>query len=291
VLHGHKHYASARKLEATEGGQGDVLLVSAGSAGTAQRWSPTSAHDTARLWPSFNVIELDGEALSVESVSFRWKSRSNGELAYRPLVWAEREGPRWRLAPIEGAEPRGGPLLEANESRVRLSPSRRFGPARWELECERRVRPRGRKPRRYVETIEGLPGAVLEPLPSRVPSRATPAQLALSLDPARPTLYRLDGGLVRTWDEAVRLLGPATSPFEWVGLMNRYRSQRARLVVEGLGAAARTAFASALDLGTGQERPVPCHRDVGGDRLVVDVEDCPPRTLLRLHWPLGRAPS
>ncbi|HMJ15367.1 MAG TPA: metallophosphoesterase, partial [Polyangiaceae bacterium] len=58
VLHGHKHYATARMLNGTIVGQGDVIIVSAGSAGVAQAWHNDSERDAARLWPSFNVIEL-----------------------------------------------------------------------------------------------------------------------------------------------------------------------------------------------------------------------------------------
>lgn len=286
VLHGHKHYATARKLEATEARQGDVLLVSAGSAGTAQRWSPTSPHDTARLWPSFNVIELEGDAMTIEAVSFGWKGRSAGEIAYRPLVWAEREGARWKLMPIEGGETRAGPSLIANESRVRLMPARRFGARRWDYECERRVERSGRGPRRYVETVEGRIGALLERLDRRAPAQPTPAQLELGLDAGGTTRYRVDGGVCRTLDESARLRGPAGSPFEWVGLMNRYRARRSRLVLEGLGARGRTAFASTTDLGTGQETPLRCHRDVAGDRVVLEIDGCEARTLLRVYWPL-----
>ncbi|AKF05435.1 hypothetical protein DB32_002584 [Sandaracinus amylolyticus] len=284
VLHGHKHYATARKLDATEARQGDVLLVSAGSAGTAQRWSPTSPRDTARLWPSFNVIELEGDAITIEAVSFGWKGRSAGETAYRPLVWASREGAKWRLHPIEGAEPHSGPKLIANESRVRLMNARRFGARRWDYECERRVEPNGRGPRRYVETIEGARGALLEPLDRAAPVRATPAQLELGLGAL--TRYRVDGGVCRSLDEATRVRGAASSPFEWIGLMNRYRARRSRLVLEGLGAHANSAFASTTDLATGQETPLRCHRDVGGDRVVLELDDCPARTLLRVYWPL-----
>lgn len=288
VLHGHKHYASARKLEAIEAGQGDVLLVSAGSAGTAQRWSPTEQRDVARLWPSFNVIQLDDRALTIEAVAFGWKGRSAAELAYRPLVWAERSGPRWSIAPIQGAEARGGPQLRENESRISLMPSARHA-GRWDYEIERRVRMNGGGPRRYVETIEGLPGARVGIVaPARAAPREAPAQFDLGLDPSRPTRLLVEGGACRTFDEAARLLGPSTSPFEWVGLMNRYRAASARLIVEGLGARVHGAFASSTDLATGQERPLPCERDPGGNRVLVGFDRCPARTLLRVYWPLDR---
>lgn len=69
VLHGHKHYATARLLSGITESQGDVMLVSAGSCGTVQSWYPTTAKDAATLWPSFNWIELDPERITTESVS------------------------------------------------------------------------------------------------------------------------------------------------------------------------------------------------------------------------------
>jgi 3',5'-cyclic AMP phosphodiesterase CpdA len=287
VLHGHKHVASARKLEAPEEDQGDVLLVGAGSAGTAQRWNPTSAKDTARLWPSFNVVELEGDALTVEAVSFGWKGRSAGELAYRPLVWAAREGARFRLEPVRRSPSSQGPTLRSNESRITLLASPRFGGHRWDYECERRIEANGHAPRRYVETIEGIPGSVLRPLgPRGGAALDTPAQIELDFGRDAATRFRVEGGVCRTYQEAARLFGPTASPFDWVGLMNRYQSGHTRLVVEGLGPRASAAFASATDLGTGLERPVRCLREAGSDRVVVEVDGCPPRTLLRLYWSL-----
>lgn len=97
VLHGHKHYATTRMLDGTVRGHGDVLIASAGSAGTAEEWlTPTrtggTARGAARLWPSFNVIELDERRLTVETVSFGYKGRAAGVPARRPLVRARRDG-------------------------------------------------------------------------------------------------------------------------------------------------------------------------------------------------------
>jgi hypothetical protein len=70
-----------------------------------------------------------------------------------------------------------------------------------------------------------------------------------------------------------------------VSLFNRYASSRASLAVEGLGSARHDAFASLLDLGSGRERAMRLSRADGDDRVVLEVPDCPPRTLLRVHWP------
>lgn len=93
VLHGHKHYATSRLLSGTRPDQGDVLIVSAGSAGTAQTWSPEGA-DAARLWPSFNVLEVEHDRLEVEQIAFGWRHVSES-IARRPMVCALRRCARW----------------------------------------------------------------------------------------------------------------------------------------------------------------------------------------------------
>jgi hypothetical protein len=281
VLHGHKHVATARKLERVREGDGDVLLASAGSAGTAQSWTSSAVPDAARLWPSFNVIDLGDDALSIETVSFGYKGRSVGALVYRPLVWAERHEREWALAPVPWRVPQTvGPELARDESTVALTPSR--DGRRWDARLERRISlVEGRKLRRYVETQEGAPGATWrtageldQPLPMRV-----------DLLPDRPMSAVLTGAFLRTWDEAQRVRGPATAPFEHVALMNRYRSREARLVVRGLPARlARGAFGSVVDLGTGEERPARLVRE--GDDVVLSVRACPSRTVLRVHFAL-----
>lgn len=77
------------------------------------------------------------------------------------------------------------------------------------------------------------------------------------------------------------------TPFASVGLMNRYHSEHACLTVSGLEQSAATAFASATDLGTGLERPIAVRRDTAGD-VHARYDACPPRTLLRIYWPLDR---
>jgi hypothetical protein len=44
-------------------------------------------------------------------------------------------------------------------------------------------------------------------------------------------------------------------------------------------------FGSITDLATGRERPCPVH--VEDDHWVVIAQECPPRTLLRIYWPLA----
>ena len=288
VLHGHKHIAAARKIEGTRRGQGDVPIVSAGSAGTAQRWTPGATPDAARLWPSFNVIELEGDAITAETVAFGWKGRSAGAIAARPLVWAAREGSRWLIAPIDDAgDERAGPHLATNESVVTLRPSATHGAGRFDYGCVRTLAKNGRRrPQRYVEVVEGPPRAALvrtsssgrEERIERMPAR-------VELAPGGQSRYRVEGGACRTWSEALAARGATAAPFESVALMNRYAASEARLALEGLGARSHEAFASAMDLGTGEERPLRCH--ASSDRAVVELPRCPPRTLLRIRWPLA----
>jgi 3',5'-cyclic AMP phosphodiesterase CpdA len=284
VLHGHKHYATARLLDGTWQGHGDVLIASAGSAGTAQAWTASPDRDAARLWPSFNVLQLQGGELDVQTVSFGWKGNSTGSMAYRPLVRAARDGSRWHQRPIarNEIEMSSDERLELNESVVELEPSQQFGMRRWDYVCTRRVQSRaGAAPSRYVETVDGMDKGQLMPLqPSRRPTRELPASLALELD--GESRYHVQGGVGRTLAER----SPGSSPFGWVGLMNRYASERARLELRGLGERAGAAFASATDLGTGLERAISLERE--GDRLVLEYAHCPARHMLRIHWPLER---
>jgi 3',5'-cyclic AMP phosphodiesterase CpdA len=284
VLHGHKHYATARHLSGFRDDQGDVMLVSAGSGGVAQLWRPAgrSHRDTARLWPSFNVIDLADAGVAVDQVSFPWKEADPSLVARRPMLRARRDGPRFIADPIAATpvlEP--GPRLERNHSRVSLTPSLREG--RWDLAVTRHVRFSGRD-ERYVEIVDGAPGARLNPGPGtwRVDDASDlPAQLRLapSADGVR---YTLEAGLIRSFEEEQRLNGRDATPYGRAALMNRYQCSSARLTVAGLGPRAETAFGSATDLGTGLERPVAVRLE--GDEVHLEVRNCPPRTLLRVYW-------
>src|SRR6185503_20508609 len=113
-----KHYATARLLDAVAKGEGDVLIVSAGSAGVAQTWHPNSAGDAARLWPSFNVIDLGKDRVNVDTLSFGWKSGQPSRHFRRPLVTARRKGAQWLLEHVVHDEfARLGPLLSVNDAR------------------------------------------------------------------------------------------------------------------------------------------------------------------------------
>ena len=288
VLHGHKHYATARKLEGMADSDGDVLLVSAGSSGLAQRWHDHSASDSARLWPSFNVIDLDGDELAIDTLSFAWKEEGSAKRARRALVRARRAGSQWQIDPLRQVSIEdAGPRLMLNAARCQLQASSRTHPGRWDYACEREVQKAEHvRLHRYVEELNGLPDAQ-----GAVDGQHTyaelPLQLHLELDGT--TRYHVLAGVFRSLAESKRVLGDRSSPFAYVALLNRYYSERAELSVRGLGTSAIDAFASATDLGTGLERPVPLEPRSEPDMVSLCLTGCPPRTLLRVYWRLDRA--
>lgn len=293
VLHGHKHYATARMLTSTRHGQGDVLIISAGSAGTAQAWQEGVERDSARLWPSFNMIELTDDSVTVDTVAFPWREVDGESLARRPMVSAARRRQRWLPQPvIESKVIDPGPRLEANHARVLLRDSDRYGRRRWDCIVEREVRfqPEHRH-EAYVETVDGPPGSELIIEEGLIPVDADvelPAQLKIAPGGGR---YIHKGAVARTLSEESQIVGTRqATPYGKVVLMNRYQCAETVLVVKGLGHQLCTAFGSATDLGTGLERPLPVETDAAGDLVRLSLADCPPRTLLRLYWLLEDQP-
>lgn len=285
VMHGHKHYPTVRLLRATHEGEGDVLLASAGSAGVAEKWTPTDLPAAARLWPSFNVVELGAERLRIDTVAFP-HLRPTGQPVRRTLVEARLRGAHWEAEPVVAQVPRSTTPLELNEARYVLQPDDGRPRARWDLLCRRQVQPQpgveGKDA--YVEVVEGIPGsrvvdcdiAGFAPEGKEVPT-------LLRLPVGRACTYRLLGGLCRTVEEAARVYGPGTA-FEWVALLDRFGSRLARLSVEGLPEGGPEPFGSCMDLTTGLERPVLV--DWSRGRAVLELKDSRPRSLLRLYWPL-----
>ncbi|HVY31365.1 MAG TPA: metallophosphoesterase [Polyangiaceae bacterium] len=282
VLHGHKHYATSRVLDGTVTGHGDVLVVSAGSCGTAQRWSSGETQNAARLWPSFNVIDWQGETLEIDSVSFPWKGGA-GPIAVHPLVRAQRSGARWNVQRLPLVPPSDlPPELEHNRSLIHLAAPSMSHDGLWDYTCERDLSSSG-KLVRYVETVEGAPGGrcLIEPFGAEL---ALPADVHLDVEGI--TRYRVERSVFRTLAAAREAQGHRASAFTQVNLMSRYASKSATLELVGLGAAASAAFASATDLGTGLERPLRLERGAIDGSVVAELEDCPARTLLRIYWPL-----
>ena len=103
--------------------------------------------------------------------------------------------------------------------------------------------------------------------------------------------FRIEDGVCRTISEATRLFGARWSPFSWMGIMNRYASDHVRIeLINDVSSGLAHAFASAIDLGNGMERPLPLSPESTPHRALLEYPDCPARTLLRVHWPLEPSP-
>ncbi len=293
VLHGHKHYPTARLLKGLLPGEGDLLLLAAGSCGTSESWHPAPKTEAPRLWPSFNVIELDGEQVRAESVAFPpevgpevWRGRPR--VNRRPLVEAVRQGRQWVPDPEGGAPREFIPSLELNQAEVELRESHDFFD-RFDLRVFRRLEPaKDGDLDSYHEVVEGPSAArMIEARANGQPvdDGRVPVQLVVPLDGTLE--YRLLGGACATVSEASKEYGDGTA-FESVSLFNRYRSRVARLTARlGAVGGTRRPFASVTDLTTGRERAVKLERDEAKGVYTVTVNDCPARTLLRIWWPLA----
>lgn len=294
VLHGHKHYPSARLLRGLSVGQGDVLLCSAGSAGTVQPWDLTEHPDAAELWPSFNVIDLPdaaGDPLRARSVSFSHKD-AGARVRSRPLLSVRRDGARWLAEPVVDDLPERELKTAEDLAEVQLLPSQR-DPASWDLGYQRTVRRRPGEAglTHYLEVVtdQAPTEAVVVDIRDRGGARLqqrVPVKIDLVLDGV--TRYRVCGGAARTVAAAERRYGLGEG-FEWVGLMVRYGSDAAKLVVRGLPepGPGQAPFGGATDLGNGYERPWPLVREADGAWALL-YPQCPGRTLLRIYWPLPR---
>jgi 3',5'-cyclic AMP phosphodiesterase CpdA len=289
VLHGHKHYATARMLSGVAADQGDVMIISAGSAGLAQSYTPGTTRHAARLWPSFNAIELDDDLVQADVVSFGYRDDSRGQVLVRPLVRARRDGAHWRIIPFGEGDHRGaGPQLSHNELRCTLLPS--DNPSRWHLDCQRSYGGDGDDtPSEFMDTIDALEDgelAVLDDAGRELGMRRhTPTDLRLVRGQA--LRFRIENGVCRTISESTRLFGARWSPYSWMGIMNRYASDRVRIeIVNETSRGLARAFASATDLSNGMERPLALAPESSPHRAVLYCTDCPARTLLRVHWPL-----
>jgi 3',5'-cyclic AMP phosphodiesterase CpdA len=278
LLHGHKHVPTARLLHGMTDVCGDLLLVSAGTAGRHERVHATRHPDAARLWPSFNVVELDGDAVRVDSVSFFPKRTSRPSLR-RTLARVRRAGPKWEPEPVTFHVTDPSPRVRRDEARFVLSaPAGQMD--RWDVACERTIElMTGARLRRYVDFVHSLPL-------SRARARAgRRANRRVELSPNGVTRYRIPQALCRTIAEGARSYGVGTA-FEWVGLLCRYGAARAILSVARTNLVDIEPFASFTDLTTGRERPVAVVRT--DDSWTVSAEFCAPRSLLRVYWPLER---
>ncbi len=293
VLHGHKHYPTARLLTATTPHDGDVLLASAGSAGVLEGFNVTGSNDdpTSRparnlhLWPSFNVVVWDGAQLDVTTRFFSPQNQNRDaqnlgleparyETRSQPLAYVHLDGVRWH--PREEAT-WVGPFLKAVElDQARFTLQAAPG-GFWNFECSRLVV--GGDDELLSEPVEAAPGAVTQGLTTLGRRHAYDFRRGLE------SAYAVERGVCRTRATMQRLYArDEASPFEWVGLRVRRGAGTARLVVSGLGNGLAQCFASLTDLHTGDIRPLVVRRDGGVAEVLVT--DCPARRLVRLHWPL-----
>ena len=276
LLHGHKHVPTARLLRGLGGDCGDLILASAGSGGRAEGVY-SSQPNPARLWPSFNVVELSEDRARVEALSF---SPKNGrkQPVRRDLIHVRREGPKWTPVPISFDVSDVPSRLIRDEAAYSLSPSA-DSDQRWDFVCQRRVVAHdGVKLRRYKDFAHALPTL----LTGKSQKRRTYRRVELSLD--GPTEHRATDALCRTLAEAERRYGPGTA-FEWVGLLCRYGADIASLRLAAPEGDRFDPFASATDLTTGRERPAKIELRDG--QWCVNIAHCVPRTLLRIYWPLS----
>jgi 3',5'-cyclic AMP phosphodiesterase CpdA len=282
VLHGHKHFPTVRNLSGTTAGQGDVVLLSAGSAGLALPIGDADDENAAHLWPSFHVLSLAEGRVRTETVAYY----RDGELARRTLLDAQAIGAGWQIRAVDPDIRHGGPLLTENAAHYRLAPSAARTDARWDLQVERIVRAHPESaPLAYREHLRAATGAIFSSRMPGAPTNGKTRSIDLPTD-GTPFTYRLVSGAVRSVREALALYGPL-GPFEGVMLHNRYQSDRAVLTLSGLpddGA----PFGSWVDLTRGQATPAPLRREADG-RIVLAMDACPPRTQLRIQWRTEKA--
>lgn len=282
VLHGHKHYPTARLLKGLRAHEGDILIGSAGSAGRVERWRPTELPRDAQVWPSFNRVWIDGPRVTIEAIGFSDR-KPDRPFQRRCLADAEIRGARWELLPVApGTDEHAVPLRESH-SVVRLVANRRDRGRTWDAEVSRRlVWADPGSPRPADDLVEGLPDGcvriVYDGQERRLP---VPARVRI---PASGRLeYTLERAACATLGEGTRRYGELCA-YEWVGHLVRHASRHARLLLLGLPASTRAPFGSALSLTSGEERSVPLSRSEGG--VLLSMPDCPPLTLLRIYWPL-----
>jgi len=279
LLHGHKHVPTARLLRGLTESCGDLLLASAGSAGRQERINSTRDPDAARLWPSFNVIDWRSERVHIETVSFSPRATHKPRVR-RSLVHVRRAERKWEVEPVSLRARGVLPRVEIDAACFSLDPAL-VSEDRWDMTCLRTIKlAPGAQLRRYIEFVRVLP-AVL-PRGRRWPSVLRRVTLVLNGD----TRYRYSNALCRTLGEAARQYGVGTA-FEWVGLLCRYGASRAIVRLDRSGPGQIEAFGSLTDLTTGRERPA--FVEATADRWTVTIQDCPPRSLVRIYWPLAQA--
>jgi 3',5'-cyclic AMP phosphodiesterase CpdA len=282
VMHGHKHYPTARLLRATFAGDGDLLLASAGSVGLSETWSPSrdpNPDSVARLRPSFNELHIDAERVRVVLVQFPRTNRE-GTWRDRELIDAQRKGASWHVTQVQRIGDEGRPLFARNEATFILDEG--SPPPRYSARCTRHVEPTGAwDGSRYVEWLEGPPSSAVI---CQDELRTLPCQVEIPL--GRDYEFEYVRAFCRTTDEGARAYGGAPAAYECVELVNRWSSESARLVLRAPHAIAASTFGSVTDMAIGREEPF--RVDYDGDRTAtLFLPKCPHKTRLRVYWPLA----
>jgi len=253
---------------------GDVLVVSAGSAGTRERVHSARHPDAALLWPSFNLVRVSKKRTRVEALAFPPKSRTRPAFR-RELAHARLDAHKWRLAPVSFRVNDPSPRVARDEASYVLSPAM-FSTDFWDYRCERRIElTEGSALARYVDFVHTVPRAGRDSGITR--------NRRVELTVGGTTHYEEPAGLCRTLEGATFVRGPEAA-FEWVGLLCRYGATRATLRLARSGATDVRPFASLTDVTIGRERPRPI--EISDEWWVVHANACPPRSLLRIYWPL-----
>jgi 3',5'-cyclic AMP phosphodiesterase CpdA len=278
VLHGHKHYPAVRHMKGVFAGHADLLALSAGAAGRVQAYAPK--HSSWKTWPSFNVLDLDAEGVTVKLVSFDIDPGGTS-FAEREIVRARRHGAAWSIiSPAPSKAVRGpGPEIHDSVARYTVTPSK-TSPSMWDITLSREIIAPGALLAPYDETIEigETANVVVRSGPDAGKRLRSPFPLRIA--PGVPTVCEAQGALCRTLGALERRYGKAEAPFEWVALLTKYASRRVRLELEGIPR--EKCFASITDMTTGQEAPAP----LLAGRTAVEITDVAPKTLLRIHWAL-----
>ena len=276
LLHGHKHVPTARLLSGLTEDASDVLIASAGTAGLRERVHATRHPDAARLWPAFNLVELDASRVRVEALSFSPKRRSKPPVR-RDLAQARLSGRKWELEPISLRPRDATQRLALDQATYSLQRSTVL-PERIDAECERRIELEPAATlRRYVDFVHALP--LVAPRAGNPQRRSRRVELTIG----GATRFRMEHGLCRTLGEAERCYGTANA-FEWIGLLSRYGARVATLRLSRVGAERLRPFASVTDLTTGREQPLLLEKS--DQHWSASVRDAAPRSLVRIYFPL-----
>ena len=274
VLHGHKHYPGARLLTGVGEADGDIVLLSAGSAGLLENWNVNEREEKGvPIWPSFNVVTL-GSSVSMERVLFPICENS-GRSSVRSLAHVFQRGTRWVNHPVPATPNPTASAAALTMNHASYSVEGTVDDGRYDLSLSRWVGRRADSPTTYEEQIK-LPGEV--------------RTLSLSMD-GKENIFHFPRAICRTSLSAESAHGIVGESYEWVSLLNRYDSDEALLSLR-VPPEIDHIFGSVIDIGSGAECPAaitPVSTDAGRT-FTIRVPHCPARTLLRLMWPLKNEP-